>query len=265
MPTDLKANAGADFEMCEKETSRTLNGTGGIVYEWTCDKAIGLTNMDLNSENPTISPNVPAGVYIYTLTVSDGVGKACESSDDVVVTVKPTPVINSLVANKTEVCSEAEISLTANVSNAINPTYNWSPSSEITGAGLSVKAVPVTNVLTSRTYTFEVVSNNNCSASQSVSGIQVNPNPIVSLKTAESNLCSDGTDGEIKVEASGGTPRITGAEYDYLWSHDAGLNIDHVTGLAPQTYTVTVRDYKSCQTSIDVQVKTEPKPIGIFY
>ncbi|GAB7086439.1 choice-of-anchor L domain-containing protein [Marinifilum fragile] len=265
LPTDLKANAGADFEMCEKETSRTLNGTGGIVYEWTCDKAIGLTNMDLNSENPTISPNVPAGVYIYTLTVSDGVGKACESSDDVVVTVKPTPVINSLVANKTEVCSEAEISLTANVSNAINPTYNWSPSSEITGAGLSVKAVPVTNVLTSRTYTFEVVSNNNCSASQSVSGIQVNPNPIVSLKTAESNLCSDGTDGEIKVEASGGTPRITGAEYDYLWSHDAGLNIDHVTGLAPQTYTVTVRDYKSCQTSIDVQVKTEPKPIGIFY
>ncbi|PXX96184.1 hypothetical protein DF185_20610 [Marinifilum breve] len=264
-PTDLKANAGSDFEMCEKETSRTLNGTGGIVYEWTCDKALGLTDMDLNSENPTISPNVPAGVYTYTLTVSDGVGKACESSDDVVVTVKSTPVINSLVASQTEVCSGAEINLTANVSNAISPTYNWSPSSEIIGAGLSVKAVPVTNVLSSRTYTLEVVSNNNCSATQSVSGIQVNPNPIVSLKAAESNLCSDGTDGEIKVEASGGTPRITGAEYDYLWNHDAALNIDHVNGLAPRTYTVTVRDSKSCQTSLDVQVKTEPKPIGIFY
>ncbi|WP_282126482.1 choice-of-anchor L domain-containing protein [Marinifilum flexuosum] len=265
LPTDLKANAGADFEMCEKETSRTLNGTGGIVYEWTCDKALGLTDMDLNSENPTISPNVPAGVYTYTLTVSDGIGKACESSDGVVVTVKSTPVINSLVASQTEVCSGAEINLTANVSNAISPTYNWSPSSEIIGAGLSVKAVPVTNVLSSRTYTFEVVSNNNCSATQSVSGIQVNPNPIVSLKAAESNLCSDGTDGEIKVEASGGTPRITGAAYDYFWSHNAALNTDHLNGLAPRIYTVIVRDSKSCQTNLDVQVKTEPKPIGIFY
>lgn len=265
LPTDLKANAGIDFEMCEKETSRTLNGTGGIVYEWTCDKAIGLTDMDLNSENPTISPSVPAGVYTYTLTVSDGVGKACESSDDVVVTIKPTPIINSLVADKTEVCSGAEISLTANVSNASNPTYNWNPSSEITGTGLNVKAVPLTNVLTSRTYTLEVVSSNNCSASQSVSGIQVNPNPNVSLNTAESNLCSDGTNGEIRVEASGGTPRISGAEYDYLWSHDAALNTDRLNGLAPRPYTVTVKDSKSCQSSLDIQVKTEPKPIGIFY
>ncbi|MCY1635873.1 choice-of-anchor L domain-containing protein [Marinifilum sp. D737] len=265
LPTDLKANAGADFEMCEKEKSRTLNGTGGIVYEWTCDKALGLTDMDLNSENPTISPNVPAGVYTYTLTVSDGVGKACESSDDVVVTIKPTPIINSLTADQTEVCSGAEINLTANVSNASNPTYNWNPSSEITGTGLNVKAVPLTNVLTSRTYTLEVVSDNNCSASQSVSGIQVNPNPIVSLKAIESNLCSDGTDGEISVEASGGTPRITGAEYDYLWSHNTALNTDHLNGLVPQVYTITVRDSKSCQSSLDIQVKTEPKPIGIFY
>lgn len=265
LPTDLKANAGTDFEMCEKETSRTLNGTGGIVYEWTCDKAIGLTDMDLNSENPTISPNVPAGVYTYTLTVSDGVGKACESSDDVIVTIKPTPVINSLTADQTEVCSGAEINLTANVSNASNPTYNWNPSSEITGTGLNVKAVPLTNVLTSRTYTLEVVSDNNCSASQSVSGIQVNPNPILSLKATESNLCSDGTDGEIWVEASGGTPRISGVEYDYLWSHDASLNTDHLNGLVPRVYTITVRDSKSCQSSLDVQVKTEPKPIGIYY
>jgi len=266
-PTDLEANAGSDFEMCEKETSKTLNGTGGIDYLWTCDKAAGLTDMDVTSENPTISSSLLADTYTYTLTVSDGVGKACESSDDVIVVVKPTPVINGLGADKLEVCSGANINLSASVSNANNPTYIWTPNSEIVGSSnqLNIIAKPETNILASRTFTFRVTSDNSCFSTQSISGIKVYPNPNLTLDLGLSTLCSEEFSGKITVVADGGTPRLSAPEYDYSWSHDGGINSNVAIGLSPKTYTITVSDSKSCVGKLNVKVGQQPKPVGIFF
>ncbi|MGQ1910191.1 choice-of-anchor L domain-containing protein [Marinifilum sp. RC60d5] len=264
--TDLDANAGVDFDMCQKDT-KTLNGTGGIDYLWTCNKAVGLDGMDVTSPTPSISPDLPADIYVYTLTVSDGVSDLCSSSDDVEVTVKPTPVINGLDANRLEVCSGQEIILTASISNGINPTYKWTPNNEINGSsvGLSATIQPVSTVLASRTINFTVTSDNSCSASQSISGVKVFPNPSISLLDATSNLCADGNNGEIHIEATGGTPNMEAPFYNYEWSHDSGLNSPDATTLGVDTYTIKVTDAKTCSDTKTYNVTAQPKPKGIFF
>jgi len=263
-PTALKADAGENFEMCEQDDTKELDGKGGIDYLWTCDKLEGLKDMDLTVPNPKISPLVSADIYTYTLTVSDGIGKACSSSDDVEVKVMATPTL-SLSADKLEVCSGTDISLNADVKKATNAIYQWTPIGEINHANQqNVIATPVTTIIASRTYSLEVTSDNGCHVKQSISGIQVSPLPIVALNTTVSNLCSDGTNGVIKLNVSGGTPEAVAPLYHYSWSHDALVDTDMVSGLAPNTYTVTVSDSKACQSQIDVVLKSEPKPKGIF-
>jgi hypothetical protein len=262
--TDLTANAGIGFEMCEKD-SKTLNGTGGIDYLWTCDKSAGLNDMDVTSSTPNISPDLIADTYTYTLTVSDGISGLCESSADVVVIVKPTPTIDDLDADKLEICSGNKINLTARVSNVNTPSYKWTPDAEISGfsEGLSVTVQPNSTVLAPRTFTF-TVTEDICSASQSISGIKVNPNPTVSLNSNESNLCSNGSNGEISVIAIGGTPKLSAPEYTYSWSPNSNSS-NVAAALAPNLYTVTVIDSKLCEAKLDIEVKAKPNPIGIFF
>ena len=264
--TDLKANAGVNFDMCEKESTKTLNGTGGIDYLWTCDKSAGLDGMDVTSPTPSISPNLIAGDYTYTLTVSDGLSGLCESSADVVVTVKPTPVINSIDASVLEVCSGQAINLTATISNVSSPSYKWMPDAEIIGSsiGLSATVQPTSTLLASRTFTFKVLSDNSCFASQSISGIKVYPKPSVSLLST-SNLCSDGSNGEIHIDVSGGTPADTEPKYNYLWSHDGGLNSPDATSLGVDNYTITVTDSKLCGDTKIFKVIARPESKGIFF
>jgi hypothetical protein len=264
-PTTLKADAGTTFKMCERDDTKELNGKGGIDYLWTCDKAEGLIDMDLTVPNPKISPLVTAGTYIYTLTVSDGVGNACSSSEDVEVSVMATPTL-TLSTDKLEVCSGAEISLNADVKKAINPSYQWTPIGEVNHPNQqNVIAVPSITTIASRTYTLEVTSDNGCHVKQSISGIKVFPLPVVALNVAVSNLCSDGTNGEIMLEVTGGTPNASLPLFDYVWTPATVPNTHNPVGLKSGIYSVTVSDSKSCSQSTTVTIAPKPSPRGIYF
>jgi len=97
------ANAGNDLVVCTGE-SVTLNASGGTQYQWSG----GLTN------NVPFTPDNTA-TYSVTVTNSDN----CTDTDEVIVTVNPTPV--AVAGNDVTVCSGNEIILSASGGD----TYIW--------------------------------------------------------------------------------------------------------------------------------------------
>ncbi|MFA8432904.1 MAG: choice-of-anchor L domain-containing protein [Marinifilaceae bacterium] len=266
-PKQLKADAGSDFSFCELQSGKQLSGQGGIKYTWTCDKSEGLDALsDPLIPSPQISPDLKSDTYIYTLTVSDGLGNACSSSDFVKVVVNKTPVMD-VSADQLEICSGNEIKLSANVSNTIAPvTYAWTPLGEIDDANRKdVVVTPKALVTSPRTYTLTVSSGNGCSAEKSVSGIKVFPNPVVNLN-ALSRTCSKAGNGVLNIDVDGGTPfPAPGIPYRYLWDDAGASTLEDLNNLDPGNYRVIVTDAKGCSSSQSFTVSPTPDPQGIFH
>ena len=90
--------------------------------------------------------------------------------------------------------------------------------------------------LNAGTHTVTVTSGSETATATVVIGIQ--PSPLALVMTT--NGGSTGADGTGSVAVSGGVP-----PYTYFWNHGAGNN-DSITGVAPNTYRVTVRDSFGC-------------------
>ncbi|MFN6039011.1 MAG: gliding motility-associated C-terminal domain-containing protein, partial [Bacteroidota bacterium] len=106
------ANAGNDAFVCQG-SSVVLNGSGVGSYLWT--PSLGLSSDTISG--PAALPNVTT---LYVLTVDAG---GCTDSDSVLVTVSPTPVLNT--TNDTTVCLGQCLNL--NVTGADYYTWNSSP------------------------------------------------------------------------------------------------------------------------------------------
>lgn len=262
------ANAGGPRKMCEGSGVQIM-GEPAPYCEWTCSTPDIINYLsDVNVSNPRIADDIPVGVYEFTLRVQDkaGFNPTCFEEDKMILTVLESPVIESVVADDYELCSEENVMLHATVTN-LPVTYSWNPSDGLSDARIS-NPVFSAKVLSeeSRSFTLTVESGNKCTAvANLVQAISVYPLPTVMLDVPSSNLCSDGTDGEIKLSASGGTPRLVAPLYDYSWSHDASLNSSEALGLNAGRYTITVNDSKACSTVKSYDISQKPKPIGIFF
>ncbi|MGM8363765.1 MBG domain-containing protein, partial [Flavobacterium sp. ARAG 55.4] len=112
-------------------------------------------------------------------------------------------------------------------------TYSWSPS-----GGTAATATG----LTAGTYTVTVTDANSCTATQSFTITE--PPALVATAGFQMNVsCNGGTNGSATVSVTGGTPG-----YTYVWSPLGGTGVS-ATGLAAGTYTVTITDANSCQTT----------------
>lgn len=95
-----------------------------LVYQWqdNGDDILGATTL-----NYEIAPNV-AGVHNYTLTVEQLTSGCVATSDTAKVTVNALPVIDTVLISDYTVCYGAQLTITANVSNAPSnsiPVYTW--------------------------------------------------------------------------------------------------------------------------------------------
>jgi gliding motility-associated-like protein len=82
------------------------------------------------------------------------------------------------------------------------------------------------------------------------------PEPIgITVLTQQNVSCYEAADGEVTVEATGGTE-----PYTYSW--DNGQTGQTATGLAGGTYVVTVTDAEGCTGTLEVVI-TEPAPIDL--
>ncbi|WP_197092820.1 choice-of-anchor L domain-containing protein [Labilibaculum euxinus] len=265
--TPIAAEAGPSKSICEGKTVK-LDGSGGIYYEWSCSPASGETYLsNINAPNPTVANTIPFGTYTYTLTVkeSSSASASCIDTDFMILTVNENSHF-TIASDKTEYCSGEVINLASTILNSSGgDIYSWTPVAGIASpTSANTTAIYNTAVLSAKDFSLTVTKSNGCKNTEYISGVLVNPHPVVSLNPS-SNLCSDGSNGLLNVDVSGGTPFGSSPFYNYSWSHDGSLNSPNATGLNSGSYSVTVTDSKSCTEVGSYIIGTEPAPKGIYH
>lgn len=264
----IQSDAGNDIAICEKE-QLVLNGSGGIVYKWTCNPIIGEQYLSAkNISNPRIKNNATDGTYVYTLTVSEAGAAKCISSDQVEIIIKKRPDFNVSV-DKTEICSGETVELKSELKgNILNMSYEWSGDftdqndKNKPNVSLQIDA----NNLIVKNYSLTITDdNNNCSLRKDLDPLSVYPNPVINLNTSNSILCSDGSSGILNINVEGGTKfALPSQPYIYKWFGYESINAPLMENLSDGIYKVEVSDEKKCKNNASFSIFKELKPKGIF-
>ena len=205
------ANGGIDI------TATSVNGN--ITYNWST----GATTEDLT--------NISAGTYTVSLT--DPLG--CIVTDSITLSdpsaIAPTPSITSTTC-PSSTTGAIDLSTTGGT-----PGYNYSWNTGATTEDLLGIAAG--------TYHVTITDANNCTLSDSFT-VQ-GPAPFDLQDSITIPTCFAGSDGEINLNPTGGTPG-----YTYNWS--TGATTAGINGLSSGTYTVTLTDNASCSTQVSFVV-----------
>jgi SdrD B-like domain/SprB repeat len=206
--------------------SINLTASGGLApyaYDWNVNALDG-------TEDPAgLSPGT------YTVTVSDA--NLCTVS--ATVAIAPSVGYTASTAQVNELCGRSNGSIDLTVNGGMAPySFDWS---NIPGTG---NPEDLTGIATG-TYTVTITDANNCTATASAT-LGSTPG-ITGLTTTPTNAASCvANNGAIDLQVQGGT-----TPYAYDWSNDGhpapDFDTEDLTGLAPGTYTVTVRDANGCE------------------
>ena len=208
------ANAGADAAFCAGGSVNLLatSSLTGSNFQWSPTTALS----NPLAANPTASPSTTT---TYTVTVSKN---GCSTTDQVVVSVTPLPVVNA--GNDVGLCPGSSTNLSASG----NGTFSWSPS---TGLSSSTVSNPVATPTQTTTYTVTLTSNG-CSASDQV---VVTVAPITANAGLDVTICPGGT---AVLNATSSAVQAT-----FSWSPTTGLsagNVANPTAFPSQTTTYVV-------------------------
>jgi SprB repeat len=240
-PTPLSVSIAATESSCNNNDNKVLNntvvnltatGSGGTpTYAYAWDNGLGTGN--------TQSPNVTA-TTTYNVTITDSNGCAATANHSINLIIAPTVAItateSSCTANDNKVLIGTSITLTASASGG-NPTYTYDWDN-----GLGAGANQNTTISTSTTYTVTATDNNGCIATATR---PITVAPLLTFTTTQVNVsCFGGTDANIVVTGSGGTP-------DYEYSLDNGVTYqisNTFSGLSAGTYKIGIKDSNGCVT-----------------
>ncbi|MFV5687328.1 T9SS type B sorting domain-containing protein [Flavobacterium sp. ZT3R25] len=212
--------------------------------------AVGPATYVINGSNQTSPIYTITAPGTYKLSIVDA--NAC-SSNMVDYIVQPQLVLNAALTKELDckASPNAVVTLTANGGTAPYTLYEYS-----TNGGTSYTAM-VSNVLTTSTagtYVFRVRDTQGCQAVSSQVTITPQTSPTFTL--VQTNVsCNGGSDGSIVITASNGI-----APYQYSINNGITYQASNVfTGLnAAGTYTVVVKDSKSCASATSSLTITEP-------
>jgi gliding motility-associated-like protein len=185
--------------------STTLTGGGATTYTWNPGA--------LSGASVVVSP---ASTTTYTVT---GTSAGCTGTQQVVVTVNPTPVV-SASASPLTICSGTSTTLTGSGAT----TYTWNPGS-LSGSSVVVSPGSTT------TYTLVGTTSGCPSAPQTVT-INVNPTPTITASASPATICP-----------STSSTLTAGGASTYTWSPATGLSAttgSSVVSTPPGTITYTV-------------------------
>ena len=181
-------------------TSTTVAASGSTAMSWSRATVAGITQAGTTgsgnvSETLTNTTNAPINVtYVYTIT-SNG----CSATNNVVVTVKPTPTVDAVSAQTLCAAATSSAISFASTFNVTGTTYAWSNSNTSIGLGASgTTSVPTftatntTNSAISGTITVTPTANG-CSGSTQTATITVNPTPSLSSTLSPAAICSAST------------------------------------------------------------------------
>lgn len=178
----------------------------------------------------------------YAVVVSDANGCPC-TTDVVVVTVNPPPIVTPTVAPGQVLCDSSFISLSTYLSSTYS--YLWT---QTAGPGVAIINdtfnVAYANITVPGTYTFQVlaVDTFGCADSASVSLILHPPVPPVFITTSGSTILCKGDSVTLTSSSPTGN----------LWN--TGATTQSITVKTGGTYTVTVTYPSGCTASANISV-----------
>ncbi|HET6225313.1 MAG TPA: T9SS type A sorting domain-containing protein [Bacteroidia bacterium] len=216
----------------DKTGSATATASGGkpsYTYSWNTSPV----------QTTATATGLAAGSY--TVTVKDAVGT---TTNQVAVISQPSAItITTTPVNATS-CTASDGSITSNVSGGSPPyTYAWSNSK--TTANIST--------LATGTYTLTVTDANSCK--QTATATVNCPNGTLTVTASGTNVtCFGNNDGTATASPSGTQP------YTFSWSTVPVQTTAKAIGLAPGTYTVTVKDATKASKTATVTI-TSPTEI----
>lgn len=226
---NVSCNGGANGSA----TVNVSGGTGGYSYSWAPSGGTNATATGLR-----------AG--IYTVTIFDA--NDCMTTQSFTIS-EPAALEASFGSQVNVSCNGGSNgTATVNVSGgAGNYTYQWSPTggNAATASGLQAG-----------TYTVTVTDANACGTTQS---FEITQPAILSVATGGGKTdvsCNGGANGTATVAPTGGT-----STYTYSWNTTPIQRAAKATGLKAGTYTVTVTDANSCQTSRSFSIG-QPDELG---
>ena len=206
-------------------------GTSPYNYAWSPS---GITS--------ALASSLPAGTQTAYVTDLNG----CVGSASVVLTQPPSL---SIVTNKiNNICSNGLAGSAWVIPTGGTPpySYSWTPSggTNDTASGLA-----------SGIYFITVTDIKGCERYNVVSITE--PTPVItSFNNYNHVSCYNGTNGNVEVSVTGGTPG-----YSYLWS--TGSTAPNLTGLAAGTYFVTVSDNFNCTDTSHFTINQPIAPLAV--
>ncbi|WP_300666926.1 T9SS type A sorting domain-containing protein [Fluviicola sp.] len=216
--TDVSCNGGANGTATVSPTG----GTPSYTYSWAPSGGTAAT-----------ATGLAAGTY--TVTVTDA--NACQGTKTFTINQPASALSAATGGGKTDVSCNGGSNGTATVAptgGTPSYSYSWAPSggTNATATGLGVG-----------TYTVTVTDANSC---QTTRTFTINQPTALSAATGGGSTnvaCNGGANGTATVAPTGGTP-----SYTYSWAPSGGTAAT-ATGLVAGTYTVTVTDANTCQTT----------------
>lgn len=167
-------NAGADqtieLPASQATLTATANDTGGSIasYQWTKTAGPAVTMTNANTATLSLSNVTTAGLYTFSLTVTDNQGATATDVANVVVNPLPgtnqAPTVNG-GADQNLNLPISQVVLTANANDVDGyvATYKWTKASGpgATMANSSTKTVTLTNITSTGTLTLNVTVTDN--------------------------------------------------------------------------------------------------------
>jgi len=208
-------------------------GTGSFSYSWS------------NSVSDITTTGLTAAAT-YTLTVTDA--NACTVTKTFSITNTAGPTASAFVSSPI-LCNGSTGSATAGATGgSSNYTFNWSNGQ----TAITSSSVNTIISLAANSYTVTITDASGCTSSTVVSLTQPSAVAIASVTSANAN-CGQ-SDGSAIASASGGTGILA-----YTWSNSASGQTN--TGLAANSYTLTVQDMNGCSTAQSVTINNNNAPV----
>jgi hypothetical protein len=248
-----------------------LNGQGSAyIYQVTCPNCISLSNLsaastcsnsffnvffDLNGDTAQVTLSIDGNDYtsdfgtgtnsffiqasaipsdyIATIKAVDLYNRCCSDVQQLVITIKPKPVINIAVTPSDTICQGTVVTLTASGA----ASYVWSSNGETTDT-----------IFVSDSSTYIVTgTSDGCSSDASVV-ITVKSKPIISISVTPSDTVCQGN--VVTLTASGAA--------SYMWAPN-GETTDTILVSDSNTYIVTgTNDGCSSDASVVITIKSKP-------
>ncbi|MFK8102737.1 MAG: T9SS type A sorting domain-containing protein [Saprospiraceae bacterium] len=237
--TDVPVNdISPDFTICEGESATLFYDVPSAVsYFWP---ATGETTNTI-----TVFPSTTTDYLVIAMDAN-----GCSTQDIIIVNVSPTPISSVFVPSISCPTDFIEI---CGIDQA-NYSYQWiRPTGLISNTRCLdlLNSAPTDNGV----YTLTVTDPFGCTSATDYTHVAMDSFAVDF--TIENTSCFGGTDGSVQIMVSGGTP-----PYNYNWGSGITCQGTQCTGLAADTYFVTITDQNACQIMYSFEI-LEPSQVEI--